>query len=245
MQKWLSYFQHNRIHRLPVPWEQGSTVEPHLREPLIRSLQKFQLGESGEGRRLRNHAAKTGDEVYAGTINLFIREEQEHARLMAEILKRLNAPLLTGDWTDHCFMFMRRMFGLHQELLVLLLPEMIAKRYFLALHDGTKDTVMRAVCAQILRDEEGHVAFHVEYLRRAFERLSFSQRIAAQVIWRFLFRSACLVVLLDHGAVLRACGVSSSAFWRDCGRIFDETAAGIFSPATVLAPTKLTLEMNI
>jgi len=25
-------------------------------------------------------------------------------------------------------------------------------------------------------------------------------------------------------------------FWRDCGRIFDETAAGIFSPVTVLAP---------
>jgi hypothetical protein len=245
MQKWLSYFQHNRIHRLPVPWERGITLEPDLREPLIRSLQKFQLGESGEGRRLRNHAAKTGDEVYAETINLFIKEEQEHARLMAEILKRLSAPLLKGDWTDHCFMFMRRLFGLHQEILVLLLPEMIAKRYFLALHDGTNDPVLRAVFAQIVRDEDGHVAFHVEYLRRAFERLTFSQRIAAQVIWRFLFRGACLVVMLDHGAIIRACGVNSSTFWRDCGRIFDETAAGIFSPATVLAPTKLTLEMNI
>jgi len=132
MQKWLSYFQYNRIHRLPVPWERDINIEPRLREPLIRSLQKFQLGESGEGRRLRHHAAKTGDENYAETINLFIKEEQEHARLMGEILKRLNASLLTGDWTDHCFMFMRRLFGLHQELLVLLLPEMIAKRYFLA-----------------------------------------------------------------------------------------------------------------
>jgi hypothetical protein len=244
MQKWLNYFQHNRTHRLPVAWEQEVRVEPHLREPMIRSLQKFQIGESGEGRRLRGHAAKTGDPIYAETIGLFIKEEQEHARLMAEILKRLHAPLLTGDWTDHCFMFMRRWFGLHQELLVLLLPEMIAKRYFLALRDGTQDPVLRTVFEQILRDEDGHVAFHVEYLRRAFERLSFSQRIAAQVLWRFLFRGACVVVMLDHRAVLSACGVRPAAFWRDCGRIFDETAAGIFSPAHVLAPSQLTFEVN-
>jgi hypothetical protein len=245
MQKWLNYFQHNRTHRLPIPWERQIRVEPHLRAPLIRSLQKFQIGESGEGRRLRAHAAKTGDPVYAGAIDLFIQEEQEHARLMAEILQRLDAPLLTGDWTDHCFMLMRRLFGLHQELLVLLLPEMIAKRYFLALRDGTRDAVLRAVFQQILRDEDGHVAFHVEYLRRAFEPLSFSQRIAAQVVWRFLFRAACVVVMLDHRTVLKACGVHPAAFWRDCGRIFDETAAGIFSPAHVLAPSPLTFEVNL
>lgn len=244
MQKWLNYFQHNRTHRRPIPWEQGLQVETHLRAPLIRSLQKFQLGESGEGRRLRAHAAKTGDPIYAKAINLFIREEQEHARLMAELLQRLNAPLLTGDWTDHCFMFMRRLFGLHQELLVLLLPEMIAKRYFRALRDGTNDPVLRAVFEQILRDEDGHVAFHVEYLRRAFESLSFSQRIAAQVVWRILFRGACLVVMMDHSAVLRACGVRLGDFWTECGKIFDETAAGIFSPATVLAPTRPSLEVN-
>lgn len=244
MQKWLNYYLHNRTHRLPVPWERGIQVEPRLRAPLIRSLQKFQIGESGEGRRLRAHAAKTKDPAYIEAINLFIQEEQEHARLMAEILKRLDAPLLTGDWTDHCFMFMRRCFGLHQELLVLLLPEMIARRYFLALRNGTSDPVLRTVFEQILRDEDGHVAFHVEYLRRAFERLSFSQRIAAQVVWRLLFRGACLVVMLDHRAILKACGVRPAEFWRDCGRIFDETAAGIFSPAHVLAPSRLTIEAN-
>ena len=53
MQAWLNYYEHNRSHRMPVPWEQGINVEQHLREPLIRSLQKFQIGESGEGRRLR------------------------------------------------------------------------------------------------------------------------------------------------------------------------------------------------
>lgn len=241
MQTWLHYFEWNRVNRSPVLWEQGIKTEPHLRLPLIRSLQKFQLGESGEGRRLRSHALATGDSTYAAAIDLFIKEEQEHARLMARILEQFKAPLLKRDWSNHCFMWLRRCFGLHQELLILLLPEMIAKRYFRALHDGTQDPVLRSVFAQIVRDEEGHLAFHVDVLRRAFARLSFTRKILVQVIWRILFRVTCLAVMLDHRQVLRAVGLDSRSFWNDCGRVFDEVAAGIFSSAGALNP-KGTLE---
>jgi hypothetical protein len=239
MKNWLDYFERNRANRLPVPWERGIEVEPHLRAPLIRSLQKFQLGESGEGRHLKRHANETGDTVYATAIDLFIKEEQEHSRLMAKILLGLNAPLIKKHWGDRCFVFLRHLFGPHQELMVLLLPEMIAKRYFRALHDGARDPVLRAVFAQIARDEDGHLAFHIEYLRRAFEKMSFTRKIFALVIWRIAFRATCLVVMLDHRAVLRAVGMKPQEFWRECGEIFDEVAAGIFSPANVLAPAKL------
>jgi hypothetical protein len=241
MQKWLNYFESNRANRPPVPWENGIHVESHLRAPLIRSLQKFQLGESGEGRKLKSHAQKTGDAIYATAIDLFIKEEQEHSRLMGEILHALNAPLIKRDWTDGCFVFMRQLFGLHQELMVLLLPEMIAKRYFRALHDGTNDPVLRAVFAQIAQDEDGHLAFHIEYLRRAFEKMSFTKRILVMVVWRIVFRVTCVVVMLDHRKILRAAGMKPRRFWNDCGQIFDEVAAGIFSPAHLLAPVKLSL----
>lgn len=244
MQTWLNYFQQNRIHRPPIPWGQGIEIEPRLRKPLIRSLRKFQLGESGDGPHLRKHAAAKGDAIYAAAIDLFIKEEQEHSRLMGEILKYLNAPLLKSHWSDNCFILMRHFFGLNQELMVLLLPEMIAKYYFRALHDGTKDAVLRAVFSQIARDEEGHLAFHVEYLRQAFAGMSFLDRIAAQVIWRFFFRAACIAVMLDHRSVLAAVGVQPRRFWLSCGEIFDEVAAGIFSPAHVLAPTKLITVQN-
>jgi|RhiMethySRZTD1v2_1073278.scaffolds.fasta_scaffold860416_2 hypothetical protein len=244
MRTWLNYFQQNRKNRLPVPWERGIDIDTPLRGLLIRSLQKFQLGESGEGRRLRRHAVATGDQPYAAAIDLFIKEEQEHARLMGEVLRLLNAPLLKSDWTDNCFILLRHLFGLHQELMVLLLPEMIAKRYFRALHEGTCDPVLRAVTAQIRQDEEGHVAFHVEYLRGAFESMPFLRRILAQVAWRAAFRATCLAVLLDHGALLRAVGVAPREFWRDCGLIFDEVAAGIFSPPHVLAPVRLVAGPN-
>ena len=238
MQYWLNYFKRNRKDRHPVPCEKGIRVEPDLRAPLIRSLQKFQLGESGEGRKLRQHAKDTGDPVYAGAIDLFIKEEQEHARLMGLILNELEAPRLQNHWTDWCFVLMRHLFGLHEELMILLLPEMIAKRYFRALYSGTNDPVLRAVFSQIARDEDGHLAFHTDYLRGAFQKMSFTRRILVLVIWRLAFRATCLAVMFDHWPVLKGVGIQPRQFWDDCGEIFDEVATGIFSPSHLLAPLK-------
>ncbi len=133
MKNWLNYFKSNRIQRQDIPSDHEINIEPNLRGPLIRSLQRFQVGESGEGHHLRRQAAKSGDADYQAAIDLFIKEEQEHARLMACVLRKLNAPLIEHHWSDACFILLRRLFGLHHELLVLLMPEMIAKRYFRAL----------------------------------------------------------------------------------------------------------------
>jgi hypothetical protein len=237
MKHWLDYFEHNRRHRNNVPWECAIQAPPHLILPLIQSLQKFQVGESGEGRHLRAQAAATQNPIYQAAIDLFIQEEQEHARLMAGILQKLNAPLLKRHWSDGCFILLRRLFGLHHELLVLLIPEIIAKRYFRALRDAFSDPVLRSVFSQILHDEEGHLGFHTDFLQRALASLSLSARATLRGVWRFVFRAACLVVMIDHRAILLGSGVSLAAFWWDCGLIFDEVAAGIFScaPTPVLA----------
>jgi hypothetical protein len=231
MKNWLAYFERNKRDRLQIPWHLKIEPEEKLRVPLIRSLQRFQIGESGEGRHLRAHAAGTGDAEYAAAIDLFIKEEQEHARLMAAILRRLRAPLLERHWSDGCFMYLRHVAGLKEQLLVLLLPEMIAKRHFRALHDGTENPVLRSVFAQICHDEEGHLNFHIDTLQDLFAKWPWWRRAGLRAFWRVLFRASCLVVMWDHGAVLSAVGVSKSLFWWDCGLIFDEVAARIFSSA--------------
>jgi hypothetical protein len=183
---------------------------------------------------LQRHVAATGDADYIEAIKLFIKEENEHARLMAEILKRLDAPLLKSHWSDNAFIALRHVFGLEEELLVLLIPEMIAQRFFRALRDGTKDPVIRAVCEQIMHDEDGHVAFHVNYLQDALAKLPLWRRALLRTGWRVLFRGACVVVMYDHYSVLRAVDVSPAKFWWDAGLIFDQNAAAIFS----WAPTR-------
>jgi hypothetical protein len=244
VQNWLNYFEHNRSHRLPIPWDRNIQIDPCLCLPLIRSLQKFQVGESGEGKHLRKQAATIRDVPYQAAIDLFIKEEQEHARLMAEVLKKLDAPLLQRHWSDGCFILLRRLFGLKHELLVLLMPEIIAKRYFRALRDATSDATLRAVFGQILHDEEGHLGFHIDFLQRAIATNSLLRRALARVGWRLLFRLACLVVIVDHRSILRAAGVSASAFWWDCGLIFDEVAAGIFSCAPTPAIARIMPDLS-
>lgn len=241
MNKWLNYFECNRRERLHIPWQLGIEVDEKLRRPLIHSLQRFQIGESGEGTHMREHAAKTGDREFAAAVDLFVKEEQGHACLMAGILRRLRAPLLESHWSDGCFMFLRHLFGLKEELLVLLLPEMIAKRHFRALHDGSRDPVLRAIFAQICHDEEGHLNFHIDTLQRLFAGWSWWKLALIRAVWRVLFRASCLVVMWDHRAVLWAVGVSPSLFWWDCGLIFDEVAARIFNsaPKPILLETAL------
>jgi hypothetical protein len=231
---WLRYFRQNRANRLPIRWELGINVEPHLQGPLVRSLQRFQVGEQGDGAHLKQAAAKTSDPEYAETIKLFLEEEQEHSRLLARILEGMGAPLLKSHWTDRCFIAVRHLMGLRMELMVLLAAELIAKPYYRTLHAGTRDPVVKAVCAQILRDEEGHVAFHWDYLARSFAGLPVAARLLILLAWSIFYRAVCLVVIYDHRSVLRAAGVPPVTFWRDCGAVFEEAAAHIFVPASTV-----------
>lgn len=243
MKKWLDYFENNRKQRLQIPWHESHELDPAALAAIVRSLQRFQVGESGEGTHLRRQAAQRGDPIYQSCIELFIREEQEHARLMAAFLGQVGAPLLTHHWTDACFIFLRHLFSLEQELLVLLVPEIIAKRYFRALKEGTAhlsahrtETTgpLMAMCKQILHDEEGHVAFHVEYLQPIFAGWPLWKRIVTHVGWKLLFQAACLVVILDHRHALRSAGVSAAQFWWDCTLLCDEAAAAMFGSAATI-----------
>ena len=59
MKQWLNYFEHNHRHRDDIAWESPIQITQNLIAPLISSLRKFQVGESGEGRHLRKQAATT------------------------------------------------------------------------------------------------------------------------------------------------------------------------------------------
>jgi hypothetical protein len=226
---WLEYYERNRTERFDIPWQQPIAVEEQLRGPLIHSLQRFQVGESGDGAHLRKGAARVGDDAYYRSIELFVAEEQEHSRLLAHVLDGIGGRLIDGHWSDTVFILLRRLMGLKLEIMILLVAEMIAKRYYRALHDSSADPVLRGVFAQIIHDEVGHVRFHCDYLRSAFRAHSSLRRWFIVRAWWIVFRAACIVVAFDHRAVLRACGVSTTTFWRDTGTIFAE-AVGLVVP---------------
>ncbi|MDF6103118.1 hypothetical protein [Gordonia hongkongensis] len=65
-------------------WSAGSRLDPAI----VRSLQKFQVGESGDGAHLIANAAAAGDRDYEAAVRLFVAEEQNHARILALLRNR-------------------------------------------------------------------------------------------------------------------------------------------------------------
>jgi hypothetical protein len=225
---WLNYFAINSRDRQHIPWDRTISVSPHVRKALIRSLQRFQVGEQGEGHHIKRSAAALGNTEYTATIWLFIAEEQEHSRLLAKVLHKLDAPLLTFHWSDICFTWLRRRMGLRHEIMVLLIAEMIAKRYYRLIYEATSNSLLQAVCGQILYDEDGHIGFHIDHLNAYFAQKPILSNLFVASGWRLLFRVMCAGVIWDHRTMLAAANISMSEFWRDCGVIFDQTSAAIF-----------------
>ena len=236
---WVEHFTRNRKGRMEIPWALGVHVEPHLCRPLTRSLQRFQIGESGDGSHLKRVAARTGNPQYVRAIEAFVREEQEHAEILAGVLRRLDAPLLKRHWSDNCFRVLCLVSGLRTELLVILVAEIIARRYYDVVLESTGDPVVKAVCRQILHDEDGHIAFHSETLKQSLSTLSAPARWALRSGWRLFFGFVCLLVTYDHRDFLRAAGRRHTQFHHECLTLFDSVAPPILAGPVILRATNV------
>jgi hypothetical protein len=230
MTDWPDHFTANRARPRPTTWTGDVNVPTVLRAPLVRSLQRFQVGEQGEGRHLRRAARATGDARYAMAVDLFLAEEQAHARLLAALLAALGAPVLARHWSDGGFIWLRHGGGVNAELRVLMAAELIGAYVYRLVAQAVPDAALRTAMGGILDDEAGHVAFHCDALRRGPGALSAPARLTVRWGWRLVFRGACLVVLLDQWAFLAAAGASPIAYWRDMGRRFAHAERRVFGP---------------
>ncbi|MEJ2856167.1 MULTISPECIES: ferritin-like domain-containing protein [unclassified Saccharothrix] len=170
---------------------------------VVASVQRFQVGEAGDGANLIAKAA--GDPVYAKAVRMFVAEEQNHARMLALLLRSAGATTLDSHWSDAVFVRLRRALGLRLELMVLLIAEVVALAYYRALRDGSPDSLTSEVAGRILADERRHVPFHCLRLRGEIPR-------PAHVVWWFLLLGALAAVCWDHGPALRHLGVTRRGF---------------------------------
>ncbi|MEU5451266.1 MULTISPECIES: ferritin-like domain-containing protein [Streptomyces] len=189
-------------------WRTGVPLHPAIR----RSVQRFQVGEDGDGAELITKAEAAGDAEYASAVRMFVTEERNHARLLALLLASGDAPTIASHWSDRIFVTLRRALGLRLELLVLMIAEVVALRYYRALRDGGEDALTREVAGRVLADEERHVPFHCHRLRRALRPLPAPARVLVTSGWRAALAAACLVVAVDHGPALRRLGVGRGRF---------------------------------
>jgi len=212
--RWLAYFEGRRGLPLDAPLDAPVAQLPGRHE-VARSIARFELGESGDGARIRRLAAATDDPAYARCIELFVCEEQLHARWLGTLRERLGGRRLESHWSDRAFVVLRHAGGLRREIYVLLSAELIALSYYRVLALAYDDPLLRATCRRILLDERGHVAFHQVTLRGECSAMAAPARGAAMLAWRAFVAVTATVVAWDHRGVLELAGVSRGDFERD------------------------------
>ncbi|GJF31971.1 hypothetical protein KNE206_46710 [Kitasatospora sp. NE20-6] len=220
---WVAHFTaeaHRRSRRADPDTSRGATADPAL----WRSLQRFQVGEDGDGTQLIAKAEAFGDPAYTAALRLFVAEEQNHARLLARLLDAGGVPLLGSHWSDALFVRFRRLLGLRLELMVLLVAEVVAVRYYRAVRDGARDPLIAETAGLVLADEVRHVPFHCCRLRESLAALPRPLRAPAATGWRLLAVAAGGFVALDHGPALRLLGVGRLRFLLDGAALAGQVA---------------------
>jgi hypothetical protein len=208
-------------------WKLAPVVDAGLRS----SLPQFQLGEMGTGAHLLAAAEKVGDEDYVEALRLFVREEQEHARLLALVCQHLEIDMLQKHWTDGVFQVTRKIAGLRAEVLMLLVAEIVAVRYYKILADGVGDHVLSRIFARIQADEVRHLEFHAATLPQHIDRWPTPLRLVARAIWVTALVGTSAVVAWDHRKVLRACDSGATRFFREMLGLICQQVPSFFRPA--------------
>jgi hypothetical protein len=215
--RWVAHFHANHENRPEPDWSAPITLAPEVIEPLVRSLEQFQLGDGGGPAYLiaRNREEFLArDEGTRQLVDLWFAEEREHARLLGEAVARFGGTCITKHWSFTAFCMTRKWFGVRFELTVLLLTEIVSTVYYRMLLRHANDPALRAVCRLILRDEIGHVSFHRDRLARQARAGTASFGRLWALRFRALGRAAATMLWVNHAPGLKAVGVTRRAFYR-------------------------------
>jgi len=243
-EKWLEYYQQNprrqEVLDREISWDERTPMTPDQIDAMAHSLQRFELGESGDGKLLLSKAAGARDEVYLAALRLFVVEEQKHSALFLKCLGYLGRSRLAAHWSDAAFTSLRRALGLRLELMLFLTAEVIALDYFELLERGVPDPVIRLVATRVLTDEYEHVRFQIQRLGDGFAETPRPGRAVVRAAWTIITIGAAAVVALDHRRAIAISGGRPARFFVAAVRNFRAVAAAVLDAqgGGILGPTE-------
>lgn len=230
--RWASHFVTNRERHDAleerVDWDAPNDLPEAVRTALVRSFQRFELGEGGDGVHLLRKASGCGP-AQQQALRMLVAEEQLHSELFRRGLDHLGAVTLRTHWSDRIFTRLRRFLGLRTELTLFLIAEATAMPYFVALARSGPDEVIRAIGTRIALDEVHHLAFQIEQLRQGFAATSAPAKVLLFAAWWCVAVGAATVLVIDHRAAIRACGLGIGFYWGAALRSFRRAAAAVLA----------------
>ncbi len=227
---WLRRFLLNASRPRPdIPAILG--LPPHLHVALLHSLQRFQLGETGEGT-IVHQAESSRDPVFdaatQGTIALWVREEGRHAAELADVLRALGSQPLRRHYSQSLFKKARRLFGLPNKLLAIAVAEIVGIVFYRMLRDEVPCEALSELAKTLVRDEEMHLEFLGDFFART-RALSTSPRwekVRIEIGVSLILAGAVTTLAIDQRAFFRAMGVSPVELFQRCFAVRSEMLAG-------------------
>ncbi|HAV62434.1 MAG TPA: hypothetical protein DCY13_08735 [Verrucomicrobiales bacterium] len=220
-QRWISHFERNRENRPEPDWTAPIDIPPRKLKPLLKTLAQFQLGDGGgpccliaiDAGRLLNRSPEL-----ERVVDLWFREEAEHARLLGRALDRFGGQPIKTHWSFRAFCRVRRWLGVRFELQVLLLTELVSTAYYRVLQRYVDDPAIHQMCALILRDEGGHVDFHRDRLAHANPSPASPLGALWQVQFWLCGLAAASVLWVNHGPCLFPFGAGNREYFGEVHR---------------------------
>jgi len=219
--KWIQHFTNNRKNRPEPDWGAPINIAPEVLVPVLRSIEQFRLGDGGGPASLIAHNAEQfrgRTEEIRTIVDLWFKEEAEHARLLGCAVHRFGGRIIHSHWSFTAFCLCRRFLGVRFELQVLTLTELVSTVYYRMLRRHSPDGPLAAMCELILHDEAGHVAFQ----RDRLEAAGCPPRGLEGTLWRTQFLllgyAAGTMLWLNHAPCLKAIGGTRSEFYSGIGR---------------------------
>jgi hypothetical protein len=215
---WLNHFEHHAQHPRCLPCSVPDELKPEQRCRIARSIATFQLGEQSDGATLLSAAERFARARQLPSLvrilQLFVREEQQHAALLRQFMQEHDIALKSRDWTDGVFRRLRRLAGLELYLCVLITAELIGILYYRALEAATECKRLQVLCRTLVCDELAHVGFESQLLLSLRAEHPAALRIMLRLSQGMLLAGTATVVWLTHRAVLRRAGYGARSFLR-------------------------------
>lgn len=216
--KWANHFVRNGSNRSEPNWEAAKSLSPERIRKLLPSLQQFEIGDGGGPAGLIAFNAEAfrsaGPEVRL-VVDAWFAEEREHSRLLGCAVARFGGELISAHWSFAAFCLVRRLMGVRFELQLLLLTEIVSSAYYQVLKRRCYDQALEEMCALILRDEAGHIAFHLDRLAAADESVLGMRRKAWESQFWVMGYIAATLLWVNHGPCLAPLGARSSEYYRE------------------------------
>jgi len=228
--RWLAYFRANALRptrRAPDPIH----LRPELQAALVHSLQRFHLGENGEGRVARE-AAEIGDPVLDDAlvrcVDLYVKEEGRHARALVGVLRALGAEPARRALAEDLFRWGRRTLGvgrrsvagLRAKMLVIAAAEVVGVTYYRLLAERVPARAIRSMAAEIAEDEAAHLDFQAAYARAQLAAAPASSRpwlaLGTGAFFGVVVACAVATVAIDQRALFRELRIDPLTFARLC-----------------------------